>query len=327
MSTEALTKVDEVSHKRDFFITFPKRDQHIQSQLLFMKRILISAALSFFTFHPALYSQNFDTVQIKTTKLTESIYMLEGSGGNIGVVIGNDGIIIIDDQFAPLTEKIKAALSKISNKPVKFVVNTHFHFDHSGGNENFGSQGAIILAHDNVRKRLSVDYFFEAFKETQKASSYEGLPKVTFADSVTFHMNGETVHVFHAKNAHTDGDVIIHFKGSNIFHCGDVFVRYGFPFIDQGGGGSIDGMIKAIEGLIAVTNDQSKIIPGHGVLSTKKDLIDYKNMLVTVRNRIADGIKQGKTLQQIADSDPLKGYVAVFDKFFFVQAIYDSMKK
>jgi glyoxylase-like metal-dependent hydrolase (beta-lactamase superfamily II) len=292
-----------------------------------MKRIFIFAALSFFIFHMDLYSQNFDTVQIKTTKLTESIYMLEGSGGNIGVLIGNDGIIIIDDQFAPLTEKIKAALSKISDKPVKFVINTHFHGDHSGGNENFGGQGAIIVSHNNARKRLSVDYFFEAMKQTQKALSYEGLPEVTFADSITFHMNGETVHVFYAKNAHTDGDLIIHFKGSNIFHCGDVFVRYGFPFIDQGAGGSIDGMIKAIEGLIAVTNDQSKIIPGHGALSTKKDLIDYKNMLVTVRKRVADGIKQGKTLQQIADSDPLKGYVAVFDKFFFVQAIYNSMKK
>jgi len=292
-----------------------------------MKRIFICIAFPFFTFHSALYSQNFDTVQIKTTKLTEFIYMLEGSGGNIGVLIGNDGIIIIDDQFAPLTEKIRTALSKISNKSVKFVINTHFHEDHTGGNENFGGQGTIIVAHENARKRLSADYFFEAMKQTQKASTYEALPKVTFADSVTFHMNGETVHVFYAKNAHTDGDVIIHFKESNIFHCGDVFVRYGFPFIDQGAGGSIDGMINAIEGLIAVTNDQSKIIPGHGVLSTKKDLVDYKNMLVTVRNRVADGIKQGKTLQQIADSDPLKGYVAVFDKFFFVQAVYNSMKK
>jgi len=283
--------------------------------------------LSLFIFCTSLHSQNFDSVEIKTNKLTESIYMLEGSGGNIGVLVGNDGIIIIDDQFAPLTEKIKTALSKISNKPVRFVINTHFHGDHAGGNENFGSQGAIILAHDNVRKRLSADYLFEALKQTQKASPYEALPKVTFADSVTFHMNGETVHVFYAKNAHTDGDVIIHFKESNIFHCGDVFVLYGFPFIDQGAGGSIDGMIKAVERLITVTNDQSRIIPGHGAMSTKKDLIDYKNMLVTVRNKVADGIKQGKTLQQIADSDPLKGYVAVFDKYFFVESIYKSLKK
>ena len=292
-----------------------------------MKKNLIAIFLFLFTFSFSLYSQNFDSVEIKTTKLTESIYMLEGSGGNIGVLVGNDGIIIIDDQFAPLTEKIKKALAAISNKPVKFVINTHFHGDHTGGNENFGGQGAIIVSHDNARKRLSVDYLFEAMKQTQKALSYEGLPEVTFADSITFHMNGETVHVFYAKNAHTDGDIIIHFKEANIFHTGDVFVRYGFPFIDQGGGGSIDGMIKAIENLIAVTNDQSKIIPGHGNLSTKKDLIDYKDMLVTVRKRVADGIKQGKTLQQIADSDPLKGYIAVFDKYFFVEAIYKSLKK
>ena len=292
-----------------------------------MKNNLIATLLIFIAFSTCIYSQNFDSVEIKATKLTESIYMLEGSGGNIGVLVGNDGIIIIDDQFAPLTEKIKTALSKISNKPVRFVINTHFHGDHAGGNENFGGQGAIIVAHDNVRKRLSVDYLFEALKQTQKASPYEALPKITFADSVTFHLNGETVHVFYGKNAHTDGDVIIHFKESNIFHTGDVFVRYGFPFIDQGAGGSIDGMIKAIEYLISITNDKSRIIPGHGAMSTKKDLIDYKNMLVTVRNRVADGMKQGKTLQQIADSDPLKGYVAVFDKYFFVQAIYNSLKK
>lgn len=291
-----------------------------------MRRIIFTA-IPIFIVHSFLYSQNFDSVQIKSTKLTETIYMLEGSGGNIGVLVGNDGIIIIDDQFAPLTEKIKTALSKISDKPVKFVINTHFHGDHAGGNENFGKQGAIILAHDNVRKRLSKDYFFEAFNNTQKATAYEGLPKITFADTVTFHMNGETVHVFYVKNAHTDGDVIIHFKESNIFHCGDVFVRYGFPFIDAGGGGSLDGMIKAIENLIAITNDQSKIIPGHGMMSTKKDLIDYKNMLVTVRTRVADGIKQGKTLQQIADSDPLKGYIVIVDKFFFVETIYKELKK
>ncbi|HET9744731.1 MAG TPA: MBL fold metallo-hydrolase [Chitinophagaceae bacterium] len=291
-----------------------------------MKNILLTTVFSII-FFPSVYSQNFDSVQIKTTKLTESIYMLEGAGGNIGVLVSNDGIIIIDDQFAPLTEKIRAALSQISSKPVRFVINTHFHNDHTGGNENFSGQGAIILSHENARRRLTTDYFFEAFKETQKASPYEALPKVTFADSVTFHVNGETVHVFYAKNAHTDGDVIIHFKESNIFHCGDVFVRYGFPFIDQGAGGSIDGMIRACEQLIAITNDQTKIIPGHGGMSTRKDLMDYKHMLVTVRTRIADGIKQGKTLQQIADSDPMKGYTVIVDKWFFVQSIYNSLKK
>jgi glyoxylase-like metal-dependent hydrolase (beta-lactamase superfamily II) len=182
-----------------------------------MKKYLTAILLLLFTFSSSLHSQNFDSVEIKTTKLTESIYMLEGSGGNIGVLVGEDGIVIIDDQFAPLTEKIKKALAAISNKPVKFVINTHFHGDHSGGNENFGGQGAIIVAHDNVRKRLSADYFFEAMKQTQKALSYEGLPEVTFTDSITFHLDGETVHVFYAKNAHTDCDIIIHLKNQTFF--------------------------------------------------------------------------------------------------------------
>ena len=270
---------------------------------------------------------NFDTVEIKATKLTESIYMLEGAGGNIGVLAGKDGIILIDDQFAPLTEKIKKALAKISDQSVKFVINTHYHLDHTGGNENFGKEGSIIVAHQNSRRRLSTDQFNKAIKFEQKAAPYDALPKVTFSDSVTFHMNGETVHVFYVKNAHTDGDVIIHFKESNIFHGGDVFVRYGLPFIDQENGGSIDGMIKATELFIKRTNDKSKIIPGHGVLSSKKDLIDYKKMLVTVRTRIADAIKRGKGLQQIIKADPTKGYITVFDKSVFIEAVYNSLKK
>ena len=253
--------------------------------------------------------------------------MLEGSGGNIGVLVGKDGIILIDDQFGPLTEKIKSALAKISDQPLRFVINTHYHGDHTGGNENFGGQGAIIVAHENTRKRLSTDQFMAAFNREIKASPYPALPKVTFTDSVTFHMNGETINVFYAKNAHTDGDVIIHFKESNVFHGGDVFVRYGFPFIDQGSGGSIDGMIKAADLLISRTNDQSKIIPGHGALSVKNDVFSFKEMLVTVRKRVSDGMAQGKTLEQIVDTDPTKGYVTVMDKTLFVKAVYDSLKK
>jgi cyclase len=294
-----------------------------------MRNKFIAACISLclIQFAAQAQDQNFDTVQIKTTKITESIYMLEGSGGNIGVLAGKDGIILIDDQFGPLTEKIKKALAQISDQPVKFVINTHFHADHTGGNENFGGQGAIIVSHENNRKRLSTDQFIAAFKSEMKALPYDALHKVTFTDSVTFHMNGETVNVVYVKNAHTDGDVIIHFKESNVFHCGDVFVRYGFPFIDQPNGGSIDGMIKGTDLLISRTNEQSKIIPGHGALAVKKDLIDYKQMLVTVRKKVADGIKQGKTLEQVVDTDPTKGYVTPFDKTVFVKSVYDSIKK
>ncbi|HMK16974.1 MAG TPA: MBL fold metallo-hydrolase [Chitinophagaceae bacterium] len=275
----------------------------------------------------AVTAQNFDTITIKTTKVAGSVYMLEGSGGNIGVLVGNDGVILIDDQFAPLSEKIKKAIAAISDKPIRFIINTHFHGDHSDGNKVFGSEGSIIVAHENVRKRLSTDYIFEAFKQEQKALSYEGLPKITFAESLTFNMNGETVQVIHIKNAHTDGDAAIYFKESNVLHTGDAFVRYGLPFIDDGGGGTLDGMIKGADQMLKMINDETKIIPGHGQISSKKDLQDYKNKLQTIRNRIAEGIKAGKTVDQIISSDPTKEFKTGFDKVFFVQSVYKSLKK
>jgi len=272
-------------------------------------------------------AQNFDSVEIKTHKITESIYMLEGDGGNIGLIVGKDGSVIIDDQFAPLSEKIKNAIKKITDQSVRFVINTHFHGDHVGGNENFGKDGAIIVAQSNSRLRMTTDQFNAVFKSTQKAAPYDALPKVTFGDSVTLHLNGETLQVMHVKNAHTDGDAIICFKESNVIHTGDVFVRYGLPFIDQPAGGSIDGMIAGVDVILNVANDNTKIIPGHGAIATKKDVQDYKNMLVTVRNRIADGMKQGKTLDAIIAMDPTKEYTAGFDRSAFIMLVYDSLKK
>jgi len=271
--------------------------------------------------------QNFDSVVIKTTKITNSVYMLEGAGGNIGVLIGEEGIILVDDQFGPLSEKIKNALKAISDKPVKFVINTHYHGDHAGGNVNFGNDGAIIVSHENTRKRLSADQFLATFKTEQKATPYEGLPKITFTESVTLNLNGETVQIFHVKNAHTDGDAIIYFKNANVIHGGDVFVRYGLPFIDQENGGNIDGMILGSEKILTTANDQTVIIPGHGQLAKKKDVLEYKNMLQTVRARVADGIKKGKSFDAIVTSDPVRGYTAVFDKAAFVNTVYKSLKK
>ncbi len=275
----------------------------------------------------AVTAQNFDSVSIKTTKVAGSVYMLEGAGGNIGVLVGNDGVILVDDQFAPLSDKIKKAVASISDKPIRFVINTHFHGDHSDGNKIFGGEGAIIVAHENARKRLSTDYFFKTYKQEQKAMSYEGLPKITFAQSLNFNMNGETVHVIHIKDAHTDGDAAIYFKEANVLHAGDAFVRYGLPFIDDDGGGTIDGMINGAEQMLKMINDQTKIIPGHGQISSKKDLQDYKNHLQTIRNRIADGIKAGKTVDQVISSDPTKEFKTGYDKIFFVQSVYNSLKK
>ena len=272
-------------------------------------------------------AQNFDSVEIKTTNVAGPVYMLEGSGGNIGVLIGNDGVILIDDQFAPLSEKIKKAIAAISDKPIRFIINTHFHGDHSDGNKVFGGEGSFIVAHENARKRLSADHFFTSFKQEQKAMSYEGLPKITFAESLNFNMNGETVQVIHIKKAHTDGDAAIYFKESNVLHTGDVFVRYGLPFIDDDGGGTIDGMINGADQMLKMINDETKIIPGHGQIGSKKDLLEYKNLLQTIRKRIADGIKAGKTVDQIISSDPTKEFKTGFDKVFFVQSVYKSLKK
>ena len=281
----------------------------------------ILAALSITSF-----SQNYDSVKIKATKITNSVFMLEGSGGNIGVLIGNDGVILVDDQFSPLSEKIKKTITTLSDKPIKFIINTHFHFDHTDGNKPLGGEGAIIVAHENTRKRLTTDQVIGIFNVDQKAYPYDALPKITFAESVTLNMNGETVQVFHVKNAHTDGDAIIYFKESNVVHTGDVFVRYGLPFIDQPNGGNIDGMISAIEELLKQVNDDTKIIPGHGKISSKKDLEDYKIMLKTVRDKVAIEMKNGKTLDQIMDLDPAKGYNNVFDRREFVRIIYNSLK-
>jgi cyclase len=291
------------------------------------KILAFCCTLFFVAFTQQIFAQNFDSVQIKTIKVTETIFMLEGDGGNIGVLVGKDGIVLIDDQFAPLSEKIKTALKALSDKPVRFIINTHFHDDHTGGNEKFGGEGAIIVAQENSRLRMTTDQFMATFKMQLKAAPYDALPKVTFTESVTLHLNEETMQVFHVKNAHTDGDAVIYFKESNVIHAGDVFVRYGLPFIDQPHGGNIDGMINGADQILALVNDNSKIIPGHGVLSGKKDLLDYKKMLLTVRDRIAEGIKQGKTLEQIIDTDPTKEFKSVFDRKDFIKSVYDSLKK
>jgi len=292
-----------------------------------MKRKYCAFLIIFCSVFKVISAQNYDSVIIQTTKITDKIYMLHGSGGNIAVLIGEDGIVMVDDQFAPLTEKINKSLSLLTTKPVRFIINTHFHFDHTGGNENFGGEGAIIVSHHNSRLRMTTDQFIESFKVDQKKAPTAALPKVTFTESLTLHLNVETLVVHHIKNAHTDGDVILHFKESNVFHAGDIFVRYGLPFIDQPNGGTIDGMIRGIDFLIKLADNNSRIIPGHGDLSTKQDLLDYKIMLEKVRSLIGDKIKQGTSLNELIAGDILKDYPAAFPRELFVKSVYDSIKK
>ncbi|MFK7848342.1 MAG: MBL fold metallo-hydrolase [Rhodothermales bacterium] len=253
----------------------------------------------------ATAQRNFDDVQIEATQVADNIYMLTGSGGNIGVIIGEDGTFIIDDQFAPLTDKITAAIAALTDNPVKFVLNTHWHGDHTGGNENFGKAGALIVAHDNVRVRMSAKQLEESM---DNADASAALPVVTFAQDVTFHLNGETIHAFHINDAHTDGDVIIHFKNANVMHMGDTFFAGRFPYIDLDSGGSIDGMISSANRVLSLTDDDTKIIPGHGPLSTPKDLKNYRDVMMKVRAKIMQMVREDKTLEEVIAANPTDGY-------------------
>lgn len=247
---------------------------------------------------------NFDDVTIQTTRLTDTVYMLVGAGGNIGVSAGDDGVFIIDDQFAPLTEKIMAAIGEISDKPVKFVINTHWHGDHSGGNENFGKAGSIIMAHDNVHQRMSTDQYIASFDREIPAAPKAAQPVVSFNDELALHLNGESVRAHHVSHAHTDGDSIIHFPESNVIHMGDTFFKGNYPFIDISSGGNINGIITAAATAIELADENTQIIPGHGPLSNKADLQAYRDMLVIVRDRVNALIKAGRSLEETIAAAP-----------------------
>jgi glyoxylase-like metal-dependent hydrolase (beta-lactamase superfamily II) len=234
--------------------------------------------------------------------------MLVGSGGNLGLSVGNDAVFLIDDQYAPLTPKIQAAVATITKKPVQFVLNTHWHGDHTGGNERFAEAGALIVAHDNVRKRMSSEQFLDFFKMRVERSPQAALPLVTFSADVTFHINGDEVFAFHCPAAHTDGDAIVHFRRADVMHMGDIFFNGFYPFIDASSGGSADGVIAAVDRALALATDKTRIIPGHGPLATKADLKVYRDMVATVQGRVRSQLAAGKSVQEIVDSKPTKEF-------------------
>jgi glyoxylase-like metal-dependent hydrolase (beta-lactamase superfamily II) len=249
--------------------------------------------------------QDFSKVQIKATKVNGAVYMLEGSGGNIGVSVGEDGVVLVDDQFAPLAPKIKAALKEITDKPLRFVLNTHFHGDHTGGNAQFSSD-ATIIAHENVRKRLQ-----EGGKvggNTVPPAAKEALPVITFNDRASVHLNGEDIRALHVPHGHTDGDSVIFFPKSNVVHMGDDFVTYGFPFIDVQSGGSVSGMIAGLEHVLTMIPQDAKIIPGHGPISTPADVDKFVGMLKETRALVAKAAQEGKTTEQMKNEHILAKY-------------------
>lgn len=254
-------------------------------------------------------AQDMSEVEIRTEQITDGVYMLVGQGGNIGLSVGDDGVFVIDDQFAPLTEKILAAIAAITPEGVRFVFNTHWHGDHTGGNENMGETGALIVAHDNVRERMSAEQVLERIGRpvtTTPASPDGALPVVTFTDDVTFHINGDRLHAFHVSNAHTDGDAIVHFVRADVVHMGDTFFRDRFPFIDTASGGSIDGLIAAVGRALTVMGPDTRIIPGHGPLSDREDLRAYGDALRAMRNAVADLMEQGMPLGEIQAARPVR---------------------
>lgn len=246
-----------------------------------------------------VHSRDFSKVEIKVTKLTDTLYALYGAGGNIAVSVGNDGVYLIDDQYAPLSEKILAAIRKLSDKPIRFVINTHWHRDHTGGNENMGRAGATIVAHENVRKRMSTQQSIPAFNRVIKPSPPAALPQLTFGDAISLHLNGEHARIVHLPAAHTDGDSFIHFSDSNVIHTGDLFFNGFYPFIDAWSGGSINGVIEAVDKILGIANENTKIVPGHGPLATRADLVVYRDMLKTVRDRVVRAIADGKSAEAL----------------------------
>ncbi|HEX6376995.1 MAG TPA: MBL fold metallo-hydrolase [Allosphingosinicella sp.] len=295
-----------------------------------MRRLLAFATVALLA-APASGQRDFSSVAVKVEKVAPGVAVLFGAGGNIGLSYGEDGNVIVDDQYAPLSDKIVAAIASVDPDPVRFVVNTHWHGDHTGGNEAMGKRGAVILAHRNVRERMSSEQFIAALNDKVPASPAGALPVVTFEDGVTLHLNGDTLHVVHVAHAHTDGDSLVHWQKANVLHMGDTFFhRLSLPFIDLSSGGSIDGLIAAVDKGLAMSDPRTRIIPGHGPVAARADLVAYRAMLADVRAKVAAGIKAKRSLAQIQAEKPAARY-GMAEGFIkpdqFVAFVHESLSK
>lgn len=281
----------------------------ISREILHRLRLIASSTLLIALLLQQAVAQGFDDVEIRSTPVADGIWMLTGRGGNMGLAAGPDGAFLVDDQYAPLSDRILAAIADITDSPLRFVINTHWHGDHTGGNQAMGKAGALIFAHENVRERLSTEQFLEFFNTTVPAAPGDALPVVTFTESVTFHINNQTVHVFHAPHAHTDGDGIVHFREANVIHTGDIVFWEQYPFIDLDSGGSVAGMIRAVDRILELADADTRIIPGHGPLIGRAEMARYRELLTTVRDRVKTAVEAGLTLEDIKSA----GLTAEFD--------------
>jgi cyclase len=292
-------------------------------------RFLLLVAILFASLNSATAQEK--TVEFTSLQLSDSVYMLEGRGGNVGISAGKDGLYIIDDQVEPVTDQLLKAIRKISDKPIRFVINTHYHADHTGGNETIGASGSVIIAHDNIRKRMTTEQVSIFSNNTTPPYAKDALPVVTFNDRISLHFNGESATAYYVANGHTDGDAIVHFPKSNVIHMGDMYFSDRYPYVDLDAGGSILGMIDAAELALSLANESTRIIPGHGPLAMTEDLKNYRDYLVKASTNVQELIDQDMDLQQIIAATPTKEWDEELGKIWitpaqFVTFIYSSLE-
>jgi glyoxylase-like metal-dependent hydrolase (beta-lactamase superfamily II) len=274
---------------------------------------------------------NYDTVKIQPVKVAEQIYMLKGAGGNIGVMIGKEGTLLIDNQFAPLSNKINGAVKTLDPGEIKFMINTHLHGDHSGGNENFKKMGATVVAHGQVRERMMKESVNSRTNKTTPPRDKDAWPVITFYDKLSFHLNDEDIVLHHFDIGHTDGDVIIQFKKANVIHTGDAFVRYGYPYVDLNSGGGVNGFINTLDKILSIIDDNTKVIPGHGEVASKTDVKKLRDQMADIRDQVAAALKKGKKVEDVAALGITDKYEAELGKGFvkgkdFVLMVAENLK-
>lgn len=276
----------------------------------------VTALIFILTCQLSLAQDNFDSVKIVPQKLSDHLYFLTGAGGNVGVLVGPDGTVMVDNQFAPLSNRINGAIKTIDPGEIRFAINTHLHGDHSGGNENFTRMGATVIAQDNVRKRMSKGSVNSKTKEVTQPRDPAAWPVVTFPGTMSVHLNGEDIELIHLEPAHTDGDVAIWFRQANVFHLGDLFVTYGYPYIDYESGGSINGFVTTLDKLLLLMDDKTRVIPGHGPLCTKADVQKFRDTLADIRDQILVALKKGMHVSEMGGLPIASKYDATWGNGF-----------
>ena len=274
--------------------------------------------------------QTIENTKEELIKIKDDYYIIQPAGlaGNVGVYVGTDGVVLVDDQWSKLVPHIIELVKTVTSKPIKFIINTHFHFDHVDGNKAFGQQNIPIIAHKNLRTRLSKDETISVYGSiVQRAYPPEGLPTIVFNDSMELDDTKESIKILHFPNAHTDGDAIVYFKNAGIYHTGDIFVTYGLPFIDEDNGGDIYGMIQTINYLLSVSNSETKFIPGHGPICTIKELVAYHKLLTSIKDQVVTMTKKGLPLDKIIATLKIDKNIGGMDRSMFITQVYRMVLK